>query len=238
MPYKPLSKGGLSPELLEKRFQERATSYRQRNRQHLIFGQIGMLMALTLTLGAFNARISLNESESYVAPDQEIVRMEEMVQTQQIQKPPPPPRPPVPVEVPDDTRLDELELDLDSFLDLDVAVTDMPPPPPAPVVEDDEEEIFLVVEQMPVIKGGLKKLYDYVTYPKVAQKSGIEGTVVVKLVVSPEGKPTQPEVIKSVHQILDDAAVEGIMKLEFEPAKQRSRAVAVWISIPVVFDLK
>lgn len=197
-----------------------------------------MLMALTLTLGAFNARISLNESESYVAPDQEIVRMEEMVQTQQIQKPPPPPRPPVPVEVPDDTRLDELELDLDSFLDLDVAVTDMPPPPPAPVVEDDEEEIFLVVEQMPVIKGGLKKLYDYVTYPKVAQKSGIEGTVVVKLVVSPEGKPTQPEVIKSVHQILDDAAVEGIMKLEFEPAKQRSRAVAVWISIPVVFDLK
>jgi len=239
LPNNPLTKGGLSADMLEKRFQERAVSYRQRNRQHLIFGQIGMLLALTLTLGAFNARFALSEAEQFVAPDQEVVRMEEMVQTEQIQRPPPPPRPPVPVEVPDDTRLDELDLDLDSFLDLDVAISDMPPPPPAPVAEEEEEdEVFLVVEQMPVIKGGLKKLYDYVSYPKVAQKSGLEGTVVVKLIVSPEGKPTKPEVIKSVHQVLDDAAVAGIMKLEFEPARQRSRAVAVWISIPVVFELK
>jgi len=237
-PNKKLTKGALSTEKLAIRFAERAVSYRRRNAENLVLGQVGMVLALSLTIGAFNTNISGYGEEGYVVPEQEIVQMEEVLQTAQIQKPPPPPRPPVPVEVPDEMELDDVELDLDAFLDLDMAASDIPPPPPAPVAEDDENEVFLVVEQMPVIIGGLQKLYDYVVYPKVAQKTGIEGTVVVKLIVSPEGEPTQPEVIKSVHQILDDAAVAGIMKLKFEPAMQRSRAVSVWISIPVVFDLK
>jgi len=238
LPTTPLTKGAISKETLEARFNDRSLKYRRKNVQYLIFGQIGMLVALSMTIGAFNLRISLSGDADFVAPQQEMVQMEEMVQTEQIQKPPPPPRPPVPVAVPDDTLLDEAELELDSFLDMAVA-TDIPPPPPAPVgVEDDDDEIFMVVEQMPTIKGGLKQLYKYVTYPTIAQKTGIEGTVVIKLVVSPEGKPTQIEVLKSVHKILDDAAIAGIMQLEFEPARQRSRAVSVWISIPVVFELK
>lgn len=238
LPKTPITKGAIPVETLEARFNERSVTYRKRNVQYLIFGQMGMLLALSMTIGAFNLRITLAGDANFVAPDQEIVQMEEIVQTAQIQKPPPPPRPPVPVEVPDDTTLDEVDLDLDAFLDMEIA-SDIPPPPPAPAFEeDDDDEIFMVVEQMPVIKGGLQQLYKYVEYPKIAQKTGIEGTVVVKLVVSPEGKPTQLEVIKSVHKVLDDAAVAGIMQLEFEPARQRSRAVSVWISIPVVFDLK
>jgi periplasmic protein TonB len=89
-----------------------------------------------------------------------------------------------------------------------------------------------------VIKGGLQQLYKYIEYPSLARKAGLEGTVVIKLVVTPEGKPSQLEVLKSVHHVLDDAAMAGIMKLEFEPARQRSREVPVWISIPVVFELK
>lgn len=232
-----LTKGAISVEKLAVRFAERAITYRRRNAEYLILGQVGMLIALTFTIGAFNVNITAYGDADFTVPEQETVQMEEVLQTAQLQKPPPPPRPPVPVEVPDDTTLDELELELDAFLDLDMTASDVPPPPPAPVVEDDEEEIFLVVEQMPVIIGGLKKLYDYVEYPRIARKSGLEGTVVVKLVVSPEGVPMQPEVIKSVHQILDDAAVAGIMQLRFEPARQRSRAVSVWISIPVVFEL-
>ena len=145
---------------------------------------------------------------------------------------------PVPVEVPNETALEDVDLELDAFLDLNIAVTDIPPPAPARVEEDDEEEIFVVVEEMPVIKGGLQQLYKYIEYPSLARKAGLEGTVVIKLVVTPEGKPSQPEVLKSVHQVLDAAAIAGIMKLEFEPARQRSREVPVWISIPVVFELK
>lgn len=206
-----------------------------------MFGQIGMILSLSVTIGAFTSNIGLSGTDSVEAPEQEVVQMEEMVQTAQIEQPPPPPRPMVPVEVPDETRLDDSEMDLDAFLDLNVAVTDLPPPAPTPskqVEEEEEDEIFVVVEQMPVIKGGLQQLYKYVEYPDLARKAGLEGTVVIKIVVSPEGKPTQPVVLKSVHKVLDDAAINGIMQLEFEPARQRNRPVSVWISIPVVFDLK
>ena len=37
---------------------------------------------------------------------------------------------------------------------------------------------------------------------------------------------------------LDEAAMEAIRKTRFKPAKQRERAVGVWISIPVNFKLK
>ena len=35
-----------------------------------------------------------------------------------------------------------------------------------------------------------------------------------------------------------EAAMEAIRKTRFRPAKQRERAVGVWISIPVNFRLK
>jgi len=37
---------------------------------------------------------------------------------------------------------------------------------------------------------------------------------------------------------LDEAATEAIRGVRFRPAKQRERAVGVWISIPVNFRLK
>ncbi|MDA1028882.1 MAG: energy transducer TonB [Bacteroidetes bacterium] len=240
LPKRALTKGAISTETLAKRFEARAISFHHKNLEYLVFGQIGMILSLSLTIGAFTSSIGLSGMDSIEAPEQELVQMEEMVQTAQIQRPPPPPRPPVPVEVPDETRLDDSELDLDAFLDINVAITDLPPPAPAPSrkMEEEEDEIFVVVEQMPVIKGGLQQLYKYVQYPDLARKAGLEGTVVIKIVVSPEGKPTKPEVLKSVHKVLDDAAINGIMQLEFEPARQRNRPVSVWISIPVVFDLR
>lgn len=237
MPNTRLRKGAIHKDQLARSFEARATRYQQRRLEYLIFAQIGMVAALSLTIGAFNLEIGTGSSASFALPDQEIVQMEDIIQTAQMQKPPPPPRPPVPVAVPDDTRLEDVELDLDAFLDLDEVVVDLPPPPPTPA-GDIEEEIFLVVEQMPVIIGGLSKLYDYVKYPLIAKKAGIEGTVVIKLVVTAQGEPSRGEIIKSVHDLLDQAALEGVMKLTFEPARQRSRAVPVWISIPIKFDLK
>jgi len=228
---------GLSSEQLARRFAERSASYRSRRLEYLVMGQIGAILALSMTIGAFRMDISANDSLEYVMPDQEIVQMEDILQTQQIEKPPPPPRPPVPVVVPDDMVLEDDDLDLDVFLDLDEVMTDLPPPPPKPV-EAEEQEIFVIVEKMPEIIGGLQQLYKYVSYPTIAQKAEIEGTVHVRIVVTPEGKPSQPEVMRSVHELLDKAAVDGIMQLRFKPALQRARAVSVYMMIPVKFDLR
>lgn len=173
--------------------------------------------------------------------EQETVQMEEIVQTQQEMKAPPPPRPPVPVEVPDDFQFEDEELDLDATLDLDMAITDLPPPPPTPAVVDDtpdEQEIFVVVEQMPTIIGGAQEVYKYLEYPEIARQAGLEGLVVVQVVVTPEGKASMPTMARSGGQVLDEAAIAAVMQLSFQPGMQRGRPVRVRMAIPIRFRLR
>lgn len=237
IPEREMTSEGLSEEVLKQRFSERGTSFVRRRREYLIMGQVGVILALAMTTGAFRMSFTGGETMEYVMPDQEIVQMEEIMQTAQIEKPPPPPRPPVPVEVPNDEVLDDIELDLDVSLDLNEVLTDLPPPPAEPAVEEEEDEIFLIVEKAPEIVGGLGELYKYISYPDIARKAGIEGVVVVQIVVQPDGTPAQPTVIRGVHELLDKEAVQGVMKLTYKPGMQRSRPVPVYMSIPVRFEL-
>lgn len=237
IPKRDMASEGLQEETLKQRFSERGASYVRRRREYLIMAQFGAILALAMTTGAFRMSFTGGETMEYVMPDQEIVQMEEIVQTAQIEKPPPPPRPPVPVEVPNDEVLEDIDLDLDVSLDLNEVLTDLPPPPAEPAAEEEEEEIFLIVEKAPEIVGGLGELYKYVSYPDVARKAGIEGVVVVQIVVTPEGKPSQPTVIRGVHELLDKEALQGVMQLSFKPGMQRSRPVPVYMTIPVRFEL-
>ena len=206
-----------------------------------------MVMAgLVVSLGLMTTLVRLDLSADEGAldirlVDQETVQMEEILQTQQELKAPPPPRPPVPVEVPDDFQFEEEELDLDATLDLDVVVTDLPPPPPTPVMaepEVDEQEIFVVVEQMPTIVGGAQEVYKYLEYPEIARQAGLEGLVVVQVVVTPDGKPSLPVMARSGGQVLDEAAIKAVMQLSFEPGMQRGRPVRVRMAIPIRFRLR
>ena len=220
-------------------FDQRAKRYRRRRSEYAAMIQVGLFAALGITIGAFHLQISPGSDSTFATPEQEIVHMEEILQTEQIKRPPPPPRPPVPVEVPDETDLELETLDMDVSLDINQVMTDMPPPPPSPVMEEeDEDEIFVVVEQLPEIVGGMGSLQGLVRYPEIARRAGLSGTVVVKIVVNTDGKPSDPEILRGVHESLDEEAVRAVMELRFEPARQRGRAVRVYMSIPVRFELR
>ena len=157
---------------------------------------------------------------------QEII-IEIIPQTQQIEKPPPPARPSVPVESEDEDIADDLtieETDLDSF-----EAWDAPPPPPeGPRVK------FIPYDDPPQPLSSIRPVY-----PEIAQEAGIEGTVVVQVFVDKKGRVKDTLVLKGIPNTgLDEAAVTAIKKTRFRPAKQRERAVGVWISIPVHFRLK
>ena len=157
---------------------------------------------------------------------QEII-IENIPQTQQIEKPPPPARPSVPVESEDEDIADDLtieETDLDSF-----EAWDAPPPPPeGPRVK------FIPYDAPPHPLSSIRPVY-----PEIAQEAGIEGTVVVQVFVDKKGRVKDTLVLKGIPNTgLDEAAVTAIKKTRFRPAKQRERAVGVWISIPVNFRLK
>jgi protein TonB len=224
---------------LRDRFEDRSEHFGSRGGSYGVRLQAGYVVTLLVLIVAFNLPVQPDSVFEITMVEQELVELEEVVQTKQVAKPPPPPRPPVPVEVPDDEVLDDDDLVLDASLDL-AATLDVPPPPPPSEEEEEEEdlnEIFVAVEEMPEIIGGVARLQSLVDYPEIARKAQMEGMVVVRVVVNLDGTPSDPEVIRSAGAALDKAAVEAVMKLEFKPGRQRNRPVRTLMAIPVRFEL-
>jgi len=75
-------------------------------------------------------------------------------------------------------------------------------------------------------------------YPEIARRSGLEGTVMVKALVNPQGQVDQVVVVTGVHPLLDRAAVNAARKCRFTPAKQRELKVQAWVAIPYRFKMR
>lgn len=203
-----------------------------------LYVQIGLIGSLLILIGLTNAPFRAGETEQIVLPEQELVQMEEILQTKQVEAPPPPPKPPVPVEVPDDTILEDDELDLDASLDIDEPIADLPPPPPPAEEEAPEPEVFFVVEDMPVLIGGMAELQSKINYPAMARKANVEGRVTIQFVVDEQGNVTNAEVLRGIGAGCDEEALRAVMASKFEPGKQRGKPVKVHMSLPVMFKLR
>ncbi len=102
----------------------------------------------------------------------------------------------------------------------------------------EQQDFFVAVENSPQLVGGLQALQAKISYPQEARRAGIEGQVIVQFIVDENGEAVNPEVIRNVHPILDEAAVEGIREhAEFKPGMQRGQPVRTQFSLPVVFRL-
>jgi periplasmic protein TonB len=205
--------------------------------------QMGLILSLLAMITLFRIDFQTQLKEIEFNQRDEVISIEEIIQTEQFNRPPPPPRPPVPVEVPNDMIVEEIELNLDASLDLSVAL-ELPPAPPAPpaakkveVKEPEEPEVFIAVEEMPELIGGLESVQKLIVYPEIAKKAGIEGRVFVQFVIDEKGNVTNPVVLKGIGGGCDEAALEAVKKAKFTPGKQRGRPVKVQYSIPIVFRL-
>lgn len=76
-------------------------------------------------------------------------------------------------------------------------------------------------------------------YPRMARKRGHEGTVILSVLVSKDGKVTNLWVFESCgYKILDNAALKAVADWTFEPGRQGDDAVEMWVQVPVRFELK
>ncbi len=200
---------------------------------YTIFLEVGLIASLLIFISAAKVNLTSIQKNVDLTNEQEVVEMEEVIQTKQIEKPPPPPRPPVPVEVPNDEIIEDQVIDLDAELNLDEPL-DMPPPPE----EEDDEDFFVVVENMPELIGGLAALQKNIRYPEMARKAGIEGRVIVQFIVNEQGKVEDPRVIRGVGGGCDEEALRAVRKANFKPGRQRGKPVRVQYSLPVIFKLQ
>lgn len=75
-------------------------------------------------------------------------------------------------------------------------------------------------------------------YPLRAREAGWKGQVILKVLVAPDGRAAQAEILKSSgYPILDESALKAIRKWRFLPASAGSILFSSWIKIPVRFIL-
>ena len=85
----------------------------------------------------------------------------------------------------------------------------------------------------------LEYVYNNLIYPAEARSQGIAGTVVIAFTLDTGGRMTDLEIKRSVHQLLDEAAMDVIVKMQEEftwiPGQQRGEPVAVRFNLPIRF---
>jgi protein TonB len=74
-------------------------------------------------------------------------------------------------------------------------------------------------------------------YSQKARKKKINGTVVVAMIVTPEGRVRDVKVAKSLDEGLDKQALAAVRTWRFEPATKDGKPVAVHMNVEVDFRL-
>jgi TonB family protein len=137
--------------------------------------------------------------------------------------------------------------------------------------ESKENKVYNVIEKMPQFPGGEQELLNYIVrnlkYPVEAQKTGTQGKVIIRFIVSATGKVENPTKVKSTlitTKKLDEVvvigygsktdeknhAIEANMVLleneairvastlpDFVPGEQNGKKVAVYYTLPITFKL-
>jgi len=215
------------------------------NNKKGLFLEIGLILALLLTVAAF-AYTQKERQVEIIETSMEVVEEEITDITTQDQKPPEPPKK---VEmqvlsdvlnvVTNDTKI-ETEFDFSEFSE-DVEIVQQ-----IEVVEEaaEDDAPFIIAEEMPKFQGGdLMKFRSWVQgklkYPQIAQENGISGKVTLTFVIERDGSLTNIQVMQSPDRSLADEAVRVLQSSpKWTPGKQRNSPVRVRYTLPVEFRIQ
>ncbi len=75
-------------------------------------------------------------------------------------------------------------------------------------------------------------------YPEAARKQGVEGVVVVSIIIDETGSVQKSVIFKGVDSLLDRAAKEAAARCRFEPAVKNGKPVKTMMNIPFRFRLQ
>ncbi len=208
----------------------------------------GLVVALGVVLLAFEWKTKPSTGSSLGSLD--VAEVEEEVipitRQEQVQPPPPPPPPQVievlnivdnSVNILDDLSLFDSEADRETFIDV------------APVIharkeqEEEEAQVFFIVEEMPEFPGGEAALRKFIAnaikYPQIAQENGIQGRVYVQFVVERDGSVSNSTIARGVDPSLDREALRVVNSLpKWKPGMQRGKPVKVSYTVPINFVLQ
>ncbi|MBR6183812.1 outer membrane transport energization protein TonB [Bacteroidales bacterium WCE2004] len=218
------------------------------NNKKLLFVEIGLVLALLVTIFAFEHKTTEKKEAALSADDTALIE-EEIIPIIQDTPPPPPEAPKMPILsdqidiVDDNIKVDDNILNLEDDANLGVEIMDY--------VEDVQEEVveeeaipFALVEEKPKFQGGDAKTFSawvsqHLEYPEIAKENGVSGRVVVEFTVMPDGKVANVKLLRGVDPSIDKEAIRVVQSSpKWTPGRQRDRAVKVTYQFPVIFTLR
>lgn len=75
------------------------------------------------------------------------------------------------------------------------------------------------------------------TYPEAARKARMEGVVILEAIITASGSVEDVRVLKSVNPLLDASGVRAVQQWRYRPATLNGRAVRVYLTVTITFNL-
>lgn len=109
--------------------------------------------------------------------------------------------------------------------------------------DTEKEEVFEVVEVMPVFPGGTKELMNYlannIKYPVEAKKNEVSGRVFVTFVVEKNGSVNDVKILRGIGSGCDVESIRVVSNMpNWTPGTQKGKPVRVQYSLPINFQLQ
>ena len=74
-------------------------------------------------------------------------------------------------------------------------------------------------------------------YPEAARRAHLQGRVILEAIIGTDGGVRDVRVLKSANPLLDQAAMDAVLRWRYQPARVGSREVAVYLSVSIGFSL-
>lgn len=131
-----------------------------------------------------------------------------------------------------------------AYSDIDSVAVDLFDEEDSVMVDEEpvNNNVYDTVDQMPQFPGGATGLFECIAqnmkYPKEAEEHGIQGRVVLTMIIEQDGRVDNIRVVKSVHPLLDKEAIRVIKFLpKWLPGRKNGVPVRVKYTIPITFKL-
>ena len=181
---------------------------------------------------AVTVTMSYRKPIPVVKPEKEVIKPKKVIKKEMV-KPPEKPRPPRPemVKIPKDPQPSVTEEEKSEESEEDVSEDNE-------ILEqshgDAVSNMQVKTEAIP-----LYKVNPPPEYPRTARRRGLQGTVMLSVLVNESGQVENIWVFTSSgYRLLDNAALKAVRNWLFEPGKIGERNAEMWVKVPVRFELK
>lgn len=100
-----------------------------------------------------------------------------------------------------------------------------------------DNEIMCDVQICAAPVGGMKAVYDKITYPEHAELYGLEGKVIISATVNEKGQVTDANVVKGIGLGCDEEALNAVKNTKFLPGQDENGVVVSNLTITINFEL-